>query len=119
MAKNKTTVTIGHQEYTLVGEESKEHIHRVARYVDSRMKEIITGAISANDTMLAMLTAVNIADVYVKLLDETVALKKELGKAQEEIAQLRRANKNTKPLQVVSNNKPAARQQENRKNSRL
>ncbi len=110
MAKNKTIVNIGHHEYTLMGEESTEYIHRVAIFVDKRMREIMANSVSASDTMLAMLTAINIADEHLKLQDESARLKRELERAKEEIAQLKRAQKDAKPLQVV----PIAKQQAHR-----
>jgi cell division protein ZapA len=101
VAKNKTIVNIGHHEYTLMGEESTEYIHRVAIYVDRTMKEIMENMVSVSDTMLAMLTAINIADEHLKLLDETERLRNEAKKLGEELEALKRAGKDVKPLQVV------------------
>ena len=98
MAKNKTVVNIGHHEYTLMGEESTEYIHRVAIYVDRTMKEIMANMVSVSDTMLAMLTAINIADEHIKLLDETERLRNETKKLLVEVEALKRSGK---PLSVV------------------
>ena len=98
VAKNKTIVNIGHHEYTLMGEESTEYIHRVAIYVDRTMKEIMDNMVSVSDTMLAMLTAINIADEHLKLLDEAERLRNETKKLREELETLKRSGK---PLQVV------------------
>lgn len=107
MAKNKTIVNIGHHEYTLMGEESTEYIHRVAIFVDRRMREIMATALSVSDTMLAMLTAINIADEHIKLLDEVEQLKEEVKKARAEIDSLKRPGKDAKPLQVIPMSKTA------------
>lgn len=120
MAKNKTIVNIGHHEYTLIGEESTEYIHRVAIFVDRRMREIMANSVSVSDTMLAMLTAINIADEHLKLQDENARLKRELERAKEETAQLKRAQKDAKPLQVVPAPRPSAhRTQTDRNDGRI
>ncbi|MFZ5973923.1 MAG: cell division protein ZapA [Bacillota bacterium] len=119
MAKNKTIVNIGHHEYTLMGEESTEYIHRVAIFVDRRMKEIMASAVSVSDTMLAMLTAINIADEHLKLQDEAERIRSELTKAKEEIETLKRAGKDMKPLQVVPMGKTAPKPQADKKNNRV
>lgn len=118
MAKNKTIVNIGHHEYTLMGEESTEYIHRVAIFVDRRMKEIMASAVSVSDTMLAMLTVINIADEHIKLLDESEQLKEEAKKARAEIEALKRAGKDMKPLQVVPMSKSAPKPHADKQNNR-
>ena len=115
MAKNKTIVNIGHHEYTLMGEESTEYIHRVAIFVDRRMREIMDNAVSVSDTMLAMLTAINIADEHIKLLDEVEQLREEAKKSRAELEALKRAGK---PLQVVPISKSASKPHADKQNNR-
>lgn len=61
--RNTVAVKIYGQEYNISGETSREHIMRVADYVDSKMQEI-GDALSASNTGIAVLAAVNIADEY-------------------------------------------------------
>lgn len=59
----------GHQ-YTIVGDENSSHIRTVAGMVDSKMKEISESNRYLDTNKLAILTAVNIANDYLKLKDE-------------------------------------------------
>lgn len=61
---NKVTVKIYGQEYVISGEMSREHIMRVADYVDAKMHEIATAMPAGNVSSLAVLSAVNAADDY-------------------------------------------------------
>ena len=78
MEKTKTIVSIGGKEYTICGVESAEYIHRVALRVNSKLQEIKDSNPDLNNIQLAMLTAINIADDYVKTADELEATKAEL-----------------------------------------
>ena len=84
MDKVKTIVNIGGKEYTIAGSESAEYIHRVALCVNQKMAEIKCGNEQLNNTLLAVLTAINIADDYIKLKDELELIKKEMEKAKKE-----------------------------------
>ena len=61
--RNTVAVKIYGQEYNISGETSREHIMRVADYVDSKMQEI-GDAVNTSNTGVAVLAAVNIADEY-------------------------------------------------------
>lgn len=76
MDKVKTIVNIGGKEYTIAGAESAEYIHRVALCVNQKMSELKRGNEQLNNTLLAVLTAINIADDYIKTKDELAELKK-------------------------------------------
>lgn len=78
MEKVKTIVNIGGKEYTIAGSESAEYIHRVALCVNQKMSELKQGNEQLNNTLLAVLTAINVADDYIKTRDELEAIKKEL-----------------------------------------
>ena len=73
---NKVTVKIYGQEYTISGEGSREHIMKVADYVDSKMLEIGKAAPGTSPQTIAMLTAVNISDEFFTLKEETEELTK-------------------------------------------
>ncbi len=78
MDKVKTIVNIGGKEYTIAGAESAEYIHRVALCVNQKMNELKRGNEQLNNTLLAVLTAINIADDYIKTKDELAELKKQV-----------------------------------------
>ena len=104
--KNRVTVTIAGQEYTLVATEDQGYVEKVAQHVDAQMKQVLDGArISLVDG--AVLTAVNIADEYFKeveasenlrrqlkeYLEEATKLKMELSEAKREIFKLQNQKK--------------------------
>lgn len=76
MESNKVSVKIYGQEYVISGEKSREHIIKVAAYVDNRMHEIASAAPSCSMSDLAVLSAVNIADEKFVSSDEAEELKK-------------------------------------------
>ena len=99
--KNRVTVTIAGQEYTLVGSEDAAYTQKVAAHVDAKVSEVLEGAhVSLVDG--AVLAAVNIADEYFKEqqagenlrrqvkenLEEANRLKLELSEAKREIFRL-------------------------------
>ena len=104
--KNRVTVTIAEQEYTLVATEEEGYVEKVAQHVDAQMKQVLDGArVSLVDG--AVLTAVNIADEYFKeveasenlrrqlkeYLEEATKLKMELSEAKREIFKLQNQKK--------------------------
>lgn len=104
--KNRVTVTIAGQEYTLVATEEEGYVEKVAQHVDAQMKQVLEGArVSLVDG--AVLTAVNIADEYFKeveasenlrrqlkeYLEEATKLKMELSEAKREIFKLQNQKK--------------------------
>ena len=94
--KNKITVSIAGQEYTMVAAEGEDYVRRVAAHVDSQMREVLSQADGA------VLAAMNIADQYFKeqeaaenlrrqikeYLEEATKLKMELSEAKREIFKL-------------------------------
>lgn len=76
MESNKVSVKIYGQEYVISGQKTREHIVKVAAYVDNRMHEIAAAAPSCSVTDLAVLSAVNIADETFDSKDEVEELKK-------------------------------------------
>ncbi|QIB70084.1 cell division protein ZapA [Aminipila butyrica] len=69
MDNNKVTVKIFGQEYTIMGSKPREHIMKVADYVDVRMKEISQALNAGPLSSIAVLSAVNIADDYFSALE--------------------------------------------------
>ncbi|MBO0996286.1 cell division protein ZapA [Bacillus sp. SD075] len=68
--RNKTTVDIYGQPYTIVGTESASHMRLVASMVDEKMREIRMKNPYLDTSKLAVLTAVNTVHEYIKLKDE-------------------------------------------------
>lgn len=77
MATNKVSVKIYGQEYVLSGEKSREHIIKVADYVNTKMYEITAEAQGIALSSLGVLTAVNVSDDYFDALEEANNLKRE------------------------------------------
>ncbi len=99
--KNRVTVTVAGQEYTLVATEDDTYIRKVAAHVDAQVRQVMDGSkISLADS--AMLAAINIADEYFKevaaaenlrrqlkeYLDESARIKLELSEAKRQIFKL-------------------------------
>lgn len=99
--QNRVTVTVGGLKYTLLATEGEDYVHRVAAYVNEKLKETgKAGGISQMDC--AILTAFNIADDRFKeqeasenlrrqikeLLEENAKLKTELSESKREIFKL-------------------------------
>lgn len=105
--KNRVTVTIAGQDYTLVAPEDQGYVQKVAAHVDAKIKEVLDES-SASLVSGAVLAAVNIADEYFKeveaaenlrrqlkeYLEEATKLKMELSEAKREIFKLQ--NKKSK-----------------------
>lgn len=68
--KNRTTVGIYGQQYTIIGTESTSHIREVASIVDAKMREIRSNNPSLDTSKLAVLTAVNTVNEYLKLKEQ-------------------------------------------------
>jgi cell division protein ZapA len=68
--KTKTTVEIHNRKYTVVGDEPPHHIQMIASMVDLRMKEIQETNPRLDMAKLAVLTAVNTMNDYIKMKEE-------------------------------------------------
>src|SRR5699024_2147208 len=71
--KKRVTVDIYGESYTIVGEEQANHVRAVANIVHEKMQEIKNKDPSLDTKHLAVLTAVNVVNDYLKLeekLDE-------------------------------------------------
>lgn len=65
--KQRTTVSIYGQNYTIVGYETPTYVTDVANFVDEKMREIKRLNPYLDTTKLAVLTALNVVDDYKKL----------------------------------------------------
>ena len=86
--KNRVTVTIGGQNYTLLAAEGDDYVVKVAAYVDGKLKETSQGGkLSAVDS--AILTAMNIADEKFREQDASENLRRQIKELLEESAKLK------------------------------
>lgn len=76
--KNKATVDIYGQQYSIVGQESTSHMRMVASIVDDKMREISRKNPTLDINKLAVLTAVNVVHEYIKLKEHCESLEKQL-----------------------------------------
>lgn len=76
--KNRITVDIYGTEYVIVGTESVSHINQVASMVDEKMREINSKNPSLGTNKLAVLTAINAVNDYLKIKDRLERLENEL-----------------------------------------
>jgi cell division protein ZapA len=76
--KTRTTVDIYGQQYTIVGTESTSHIRLIASLVDDKMREISSKNPALDINKLAVLTAVNAVNDYLKIKDRAEKLEAEI-----------------------------------------
>jgi len=81
--KTRTTVDIYGQQYTIVGAESTSHVRIVASLVDDKMREISSMNPILDINKLAVLTAVNAVNDYLKVKDRVERLEAEIQRLKE------------------------------------
>lgn len=83
--KNKVVVKILGQEYTLISDDSREHMQRISNLVDDKMRELYNNNKKLSTSMVAVLTALNMTDDYLKALDEQEEIIKRYENPKQEI----------------------------------
>ncbi|QED48858.1 cell division protein ZapA [Cytobacillus dafuensis] len=78
LQKSRTSVDIYGQQYIIIGTESSSHIRFVASMVDDKMREISSKNPYLDSSKLAVLTAVNAVNDYIKMKDRLEQLENEL-----------------------------------------
>ena len=86
METNKVRVKIYGQEYVISGDQSDEHITKVAEYVDFKMRELDVFISSGQSAIIAVLAAVNVADDYFKMIDNVSELKRTKERLENDVA---------------------------------
>lgn len=81
--KARVTVDIYNKSYTIVGKESANHVRLVANLVDQKMREIQGANPHLDTTRLAVLTAVNSMNDYLKLKEDYATLLGSLNKKED------------------------------------
>lgn len=69
-AKNKMTVQIFDEDYTMKGSTTPEYMEMIANYVDRKMRQIAGKNPRLSATKIAVLAALNIADELSKLQED-------------------------------------------------
>lgn len=66
--KNRVKIAIDGKSFTLVGEETEEHMRQVAEYIDQKMAEVRqkASAVEIDSSLAYVLTSINVADDYFK-----------------------------------------------------
>lgn len=72
--KQRITVEIYKRKYNIVGEESERHVKLVANLVDQKMNEIHEVNKQLDTSSLAVLTAINTMNDYLKLKEDYATL---------------------------------------------
>ena len=86
--KNKVTVSIAGQEYTMVAVEDEEYVRKVAGHVDGQIREVMDSEhLSLADA--AVLAALNIADQYFREQGASENLRRQIKDGLEESAKLK------------------------------
>jgi cell division protein ZapA len=78
--KTRTTVDIYGQQYVILGTETQSHVREVASLVDKKMREIGSKNPSLDVNKLAVLTAVNAVNDYIRMKEQLERLQAELQK---------------------------------------
>lgn len=78
--KTRTTVDIYGQQYVILGTESQSHVRHVASLVDKKLREIGSRNPLLDVNKLAVLTAVNAVNDYIKMKEQLERLQSELQK---------------------------------------
>ncbi|MBY0146637.1 cell division protein ZapA [Neobacillus niacini] len=78
--KTRTTVDIYGTQYVILGTESQNHVRHVASLVDKKMREIGSRNPLLDVNKLAVLTAVNAVNDYIKMKEQLERLQSELQK---------------------------------------
>lgn len=78
--KNKVKISIDGKSFTLMGDETQEHMHNVAAYIDGKMKEIrrTSQSVSLDSSLAYVLTSINVADDYFKEVERSLELEAQL-----------------------------------------
>lgn len=101
---NRVSVKIFGQSYTIVGSKAEQEIMEIAEYVDKKMQEINSVAPDMPRQMMAVLSAVNLADEYFTTLAELNKVSEKLQKVEGSIADYEKLWNEAKQSHVNSQN---------------
>lgn len=72
--RQRVTITIGDERYTLLGDATQQYMQRLATEVDERFAKLLEAFPNVARHRLAMLMAINLADEVHKLREENEEL---------------------------------------------
>lgn len=86
--KNKVTVTIAEQDYTLIADQDAAAVEKIAAHVNTKVCEVMNGShLSLADS--AILASMNIAEEYFKEMEANENLRRQLKEYLEEGAKVK------------------------------
>lgn len=86
--KNKVTVTIAGQEYTLIADQDTAAVEKIAAHVNEKVSEVLAGGhLSLADG--AILASMNIAEEYFKEMEASENLRRQLKEYLEDAAKVK------------------------------
>ena len=69
MSKNKVSIKINGKEYVVMGGESEEYMHKIAKQIDKKITEIAMSNSQLNLQTVTILAAINLTDDYFKSIE--------------------------------------------------
>lgn len=81
-------VEIYNQSYSIRSDGDNEYITELADYVDRKMREIASGAMTVDSLKVAILAALHIADEFFQLKENQVQIDQQLGARSGECAEM-------------------------------
>lgn len=86
--KNKVTVTIADQQYTLIADQDAAAVEKIAAHVNEKVCEVMDGGhLSLADS--AILASMNIAEEYFKEMEASENLRRQLKEYLEDTARVK------------------------------
>ncbi len=85
--KNRVKLLIASRSYTIIGEDSEEHINKVGKLVDARVKEMADAYPELSNADRAVLAAVNVADEHIKTREKLMRMVETLNQSEQELHQ--------------------------------
>lgn len=87
--KNRVSVKIMDSTYTILADESEEYVLKIAKDIDTKMREILQANEHASLTMAAVLTSFNYCDEANKTVENTNNLRAQIREYSEDVAKYR------------------------------
>lgn len=81
-------VEIYNQTYSIRSDGDNEYIHRLAKYVDGKMRDISSGTLTVDSLKVAILAALHIADEFHQAKDEHAQADSQLGSRSSECTEM-------------------------------
>jgi len=81
-------VEIYNQTYSIRSDGDNEYIHKLAKYVDGKMREISSGTMTVDSLKVAILAALHVADEFHQALETQAQIDAQLGSRSAECSEL-------------------------------